>query len=203
MAGNDLNALTTIRLVRDLGYLVPEEVAVVGVDDTEILCDLAPVQLSSVNCNFEQQGYEAAALLERLMNGGAAPAEPIIISPRGVTWRRSTDTLAIPDLDTAKALRFLRDHHSEPIAIKNVRAELTGSLRHVQGVFRKHVGRTMAEELTRLRVTHAKELLADPKMKIDSIALASGFASRFHFIRSFQRVMAQSPSAYRRSLGSM
>ena len=83
MATNDLNAVNVTLALTDAGWKVPEEYAVLGVDDTEIVCELAPVPLSSVNCNYEQQGYEAAALLSRLMDGEPAPVEPIVIYPQG------------------------------------------------------------------------------------------------------------------------
>ena len=88
MASNDLNAINVTLALTDAGWRVPEEYAVLGVNDTEVVCELAPVPLSSVNCNYEQQGYEAAALLARLMNGEPAPPAPVVILPKGVTVRR-------------------------------------------------------------------------------------------------------------------
>jgi LacI family transcriptional regulator len=198
MVANDLNALEVIRICQDGGFRVPEDIAVVGVDDTAILCDLAPVPLSSVNCNFERQGYEAAALLDRLMKGEAAPDASVIIPPKGTTVRRSTDTIAISDPDAAMALRFLRDHYREPICIKHLTAELQGSLRRVQKAFRAQVGHTMTEELTRLRLDYARQLLRDLKLKIETVAHDSGFSNRFHFMRAFRRSTGESPMAFRR-----
>ena len=198
---NDLNALAVIRACLDAGCRVPEEFAVVGADNTEILCNFAPVPLTSVNCNFEQQGYEAAALLDRLMRGGRAPAQPVVISPQGVTVRASTDTIATPDPDVARALRFLRDHYREPISIRQVARVLGSSLRRVQPVFRRHIGHTMIHELMRLRVTHARRLLSDRRAKLEGVAAESGFANRHHLLRAFRRTTGETPSAYRAALG--
>jgi LacI family transcriptional regulator len=199
-AANDLNAVAVIRACLDAGFRVPEELAVVGVDNAEILCNFAPVPLTSVNCNFEQQGYAAAALLQRLMRGGRAPARPVVISPNGVTVRRSTDTIATPDPEVAKALRFLRDHYRENISMREVATVLDRSLRRVQSVFREHIGRTMVQELIRLRVEHAKSLLGDRKRKLHAIAAESGFANRHHMMRAFSRTTGRTPAAFRASI---
>jgi LacI family transcriptional regulator len=194
---NDLNALAVLRACLDGGFRVPEEFAVIGADNTEILCKFAPVPLSSVNCNFEKQGYEAATLLHRLMRGSKPPLQPVLIAPDGVTPRRSTDTLAIPDADAARALRFLRDHFREPVRLSQIENQLTHSFRRTQTLFRQHTGRTMAQELTRLRIDHAQKLLAQPGLKICAVAAESGFANRHHFIRAFRRVTGFTPRTYR------
>ncbi len=199
-AVNDANALEVVRACHDAGARVPEEFAVLGVDDTDIVCDLSAVPLSSINCNFERQGYEAAALLDRRMRGEPKPRMPLRIAPRGVTVRRSTDLPAIPHLDTARLLRFLRDHYREPLTVQQAGEKTGVRLRQVHETFREHVGHTMHRELTRLRVAHAKTLLGDSKQKLAAIAVESGFANRFHFVRAFRRLTGQTPSSWRRSL---
>ena len=198
---NDLNALAVMRACVDRGFRVPEEFAIIGADNTEILCKFAPVPLSSVNCNFEKQGFEAAALLHRLMRGEAPPPLPVLILPDGVTGRRSTDTLAIPDADATHALRFLRDHFREPVRMARIAVGLTHSLRRAQSVFRSSTGRTMFQELTRLRLEHAKSLLLNPELKITTVAEESGFGNRYHLIRAFRRATGQTPRAYRKNVG--
>ncbi len=198
MATNDLNAINVTLALTDAGWKVPEEYAVLGVDDTEIVCELAPVPLSSVNCNYEQQGYEAAALLSRLMDGEPVPAEPIVIHPKGVTVRRSTDSIALHDIDSARFLRFVRDHYLERHGLRQIAQQLGVSLRKVQTNFQKHMGRSLLDELTLLRVEHSKKLLENRWLKIETVGLESGFSSRFHFIRAFQRVTGQTPKDYRR-----
>ncbi len=197
MAADDANAINVIRALTDAGWKVPEEYAVVGVDDTKIVCELAPVPLSSVNCDYERQGYEAAALLDRLMEGEPVPAEPIIIAPQKVTVRRSTDLVALEDFDSARFLRFLRDHYLEPDGLQKIARFLGVSLRKVQANFRQHLGRGLLDELTSLRVEHAKKLLRESKLKIETVGLESGFRSRFHFIRAFHRITGETPKSYR------
>jgi LacI family transcriptional regulator len=200
MATNDANAVNVCLALTDAGLKVPEEYAVLGVDDTEIVCELAPVPLSSVNCNYEQQGYEAAALLDRLMNGENAAAAPLIIEPRGVTVRRSTDAVALPDLDSARFLRYLRDHYLDHLTLGVIAGDLGVSLRKVQTIFQQYLGHSMLDEMTRLRVEHSKKLLLNPKLKIETVGVESGFSNRFHFIRAFQRVTGQTPKEYRKRL---
>ena len=200
MMTNDLNAINVTLALIDAGWRVPEEYAVLGVDDTDIVCELAPVPLSSVNCSYEQQGYEAAALLDRMMHGEPVPAEPIIIEPKGVTVRRSTDTVALADFDSARFLRHLRDHYLEAHNLGQIAQTLGVSLRKVQINFRKHLQHSALDELTRLRIEHAQRLLMNPNSKIESVGMESGFSNRFHFIRAFERVTGETPSAYRRKL---
>ena len=198
MATNDANAINVILALTDAGWKVPEEFAVLGVDDTEVACELAQVPLSSVNCNYEQQGYEAAAMLSLLMDGAPPPQEPVIIKPKGVTVRRSTDAVALEDLDSARFLRHLRDHYLEAQNLEQIAKNLNVSMRKVQMQFRKHLGHGVLDELTRLRVEHAKRLLPDKERMIETIGTESGFSTRFHFIRAFQRVAGETPNSYRR-----
>jgi LacI family transcriptional regulator len=200
LAINDQNALAVMRICLDGGFRIPEQFAIVGADNTEILCKFAPVPLTSVNCNFEKQGYEAAALLDRLMHGARWPDYPLIISPNGVIARRSTDTLAMPDADATRALRFLRDHYRKPIHLSQIGPELDQSFRRAQIQFRRFTGRTMFQELIRLRVEHAKQLLQNPKIKMAVVATDSGFGNRHHFIRAFRRTTGKTPRAFRAAL---
>src|SRR5581483_11803104 len=180
---------------------IPEEIAVIGADDTEIFCDLAPVPISSVNCDYEEQGRQAAALLDAMMDGKSPPAEPIVIEPHGVTVRRSTDTVAIPDKDSARFLRYLRDNFRELMNLEQAAQDLGVSMRRVQDNFRRYLKHTVIQELTRLRVEHAKKLLQDgPDLKVEAVGMDSGFANRFHFMKAFVRVTRQTPGQYRKSL---
>lgn len=197
LAFNDANALEVVRLCRTLGAAIPEEFAVMGVDDSEIVCDLAIVPLTSINCNFEKQGYEAAALLERMMDGEKPPRQPRVIHPAGVTVRRSTDTVAMPDLGTARLLRFIRDNYRRPITVEAAAAELAVPLRQAHDVFKDRLGRSPARELRRLRVAEALRLLRDPRLKLERIAAESGFSSRFHLAAALRRSTGKPPRRLR------
>jgi len=124
VAANDLHGLRALDACRRAGLAVPEEVAVVGADDDAEVCELSDPPLSSVTFHPERVGYEAAALLERLMEGRAAPAEPLLVPPLGVSARQSSDILAIDDPDVAKAIHHIRRHAFEGITVEDVLREV-------------------------------------------------------------------------------
>ena len=106
----------------EAGVAVPEQVAILGCDNDPLVCDYAPIRLSSVDNDWDRIGYEGARLLDRIMDGEAAPSEPILIPPKTVVTRQSTDILAIPDPQIARALRFIWQHFAEPIGPPEVAA---------------------------------------------------------------------------------
>jgi LacI family transcriptional regulator len=195
----DIFSVELIQLCLSHGVQVPEEFAIIGIDDTEVLCDFAPVALSSVNCDHFGIGYQAAALLDRLMRGEAPPSRPVLVPARGVTVRASTDMLAIPDLTTRKILRFLRTNHSRPIRLKDLPPDLLPGLRNAQRHFKAYTGRSFVEELTRLRLEHARRLLVSTRDKIATLARAAGFTQTAYFCRVFKKSTGMSPKAYQRS----
>ncbi len=195
-SANDHTAISAINTCMDLGIHVPEEVAVVGIDDTDVICDLAPIPLSSVNFNDEIIGYRAAEMLDRLMNNEKLGQESIIVPSKGVTVRASSDTLAIFDLSTAKALRFIRSEFRRPIQIKDIPRN-GRSLRWIQKQFQQHAGLAMIDELIRLRLNHAKKLLTTTSMKVESVGYESGFSNRSHFATTFKKQVGSTPTTYR------
>src|SRR5204863_7291491 len=116
-AANDIHGLRALDACRRAGRAVPEEVAVVGADDDAELCELSDPPLSSVAFNPERVGYEAAALLDRLMNRQSPPREPLLVPPLAVSTRQSTDILAIDDPDVARAIHYIRRHAFEGISV--------------------------------------------------------------------------------------
>ena len=135
MACSDLRARQVLNACRSLRLAVPDDVAVVGVDKDEVLCELSEVPISSVILNTQRIGFEAAALLDRMMAGRQAPGETLLIEPRGVATRHSTDVLAVEDRQLAAALRFIREHACERIdvpallrAVPLSRSSLNGAL---------------------------------------------------------------------------
>ena len=120
MACTDQLAFWLLDACRRAGVAVPEEVAVVGVENDETLCTLASPQLSSVAFEGEQMGYEAAALLDRMMAGEAKPSEPILVAPKGLVVRQSSDIMAIDDPQVAAAVRYIREHACHGINVADV-----------------------------------------------------------------------------------
>jgi LacI family transcriptional regulator len=182
---------------RRSGAVVPDEVAVIGVDNDEPLCEVADPGLSSVWPDHHRVGYEAAALLDRMIRGGKAPTEPIYVPPRGVVIRPSTDVLAIEDRDMAAAVRFIRQHACSGPTIDDVAAHISMSRSALQRRFKETVGRTLHEEMLRMRLARARELLSESDLPIAIIAEKSGFRHQEYMGAVFRQHLDQTPAQYR------
>ncbi len=198
MACHDDRALQVLDACRRLGILVPEEVAVISVDNDPYLCELAIPPLTSIDDNPQQIGYEAAALLDRLMEGEPVPGGPIRIAPRGVVTRRSTDVLAIENRHVVQALRMIRDGACEGILPRDVAARIPVSRVLLASRFKSAVGRTIGQEIQRVRIERARELLETTELPIKQIAHRAGFRGVEYMTRLFHRWTGQTPADYRR-----
>ncbi len=197
MAQNDLKARDVLQACRMAGLRVPDDVAVIGVDDDEVLCHLTPPPLSSVRLDSERMGYEAARMLDGLMRGDPQTPRLVTLPPLCVVTRQSSDVFAIDDPDVVTALRFMRDHMSEEIDIRDVLQHVPVSRRWLEMQFKRFLGRSPAEELRRLRIERAKMLLRESAMSVLEVAVHSGFSGQATFAVSFKREVGCSPSAYR------
>jgi len=177
---------------------VPEEVAVLGVDDDQTLCTLSTPPLSSINLDLEGIGYAAADLLDRLMNGEPPPAATIEIRPRGVVTRRSTDILATDDVEVASALRFIRDNACRGIGVGDVVRHILISRSSLERRFKAVLGRTPSVEIRRIQLDRAKELLTETALTLAAVARRSGFESRNYFSEVFHKSVGMTPGQYRR-----
>ena len=197
LAQSDNRANHLINACEDLGLKVPDQVAIVGVDNNEIVCRFAPVPITSVDTNRERLAYESAALLDRLMDGESVPRKPVIIKPREIMVRQSSNILAIDHPQVASALRFIWEHFSEPITVEDVLKTGTMSRCGLYRAFERYVGRSIGSELSRKRIEKARTLLANTDMKHYEIAEQSGFTSAEHFSRAFRRAVNTTPTEYR------
>ncbi len=180
------------------GAGVPDEVAVIGVDNDEPLCEVADPNMSSVWPDHFRVGYEAAALLDRLMNRERKPTAPIYLPPRGVVTRRSTEVLAIDDPDIASAVRFIRQNACDGVTIDRVAASVSLSRSVLQRRFKAIVGRTLHEEILRVRLNRAKELLTESDVPIGAVAERAGFKHQEYLGVVFRQHVGQTPARFRR-----
>jgi LacI family transcriptional regulator len=201
MASNDPVGCEVLEAAELAGLRVPDEVAVLGVDNDVVVAELATVPLSSVDSARERVGYEAAALLDRLMSGEAAPRSAMRVAPAGVVTRRSTEVLAVEEEDVAEALRFIRDRHREAIGVDDVAAVSRLSRRRLQDRFRGAMGHGIAEEITRQRIEEAKRLLTGTEQKVDRIARLAGFAGGERMSKVFRREVGMTPGEFRKGKG--
>jgi LacI family transcriptional regulator len=197
VAANDIHGLRALDACRRAGRAVPEEVAVVGADDDAELCELSDPPLSSVTFNPERVGYEAAALLDRLMAKRAGPGEPLLVPPLGVSTRQSSDILAIDDADVAKAIHYIRRHAFEGITVADILEELPLSRRALEHRFRRRLGRSPKEEIQRLRLDQAKSLLASTDLPLARISDRLGFHQPAYLSAVFKKETGVTPAAYR------
>ena len=186
-----------IHACREARLMIPEQVAIIVGDEDELLCKICTPPLSSVALNSEQLGYDAAALLEGILQGQQPPEKPLFIDPIGIVTRQSTDTLAIDDTDLAHAVSFIRDHAADPIQVKDILRAVPVSRRWLEHRFQEVLGRTPAAEIRRVHLERAKELLIQTDMSVQKIADASGFGSEQYLIYTFSRQIGLSPHKFR------
>ncbi len=201
MACNDDLGHEVIAAAKLAGLSVPDDVAVIGVDNDEVVCGLTDPPLSSVAVNFERAGYEAAHVLAGLMKREAAPSR-IIVSPTHVVPRRSTSLLAVEDPHLAKALRFIRDRVEESPSVEAVARAAAISRRALEKRFRDSLGRSVLDEIRRVRTDQIARLLVETELPVAQIAERLGFADVQHIARYFRSAKAVSPLAYRKMHGS-
>ncbi len=186
-----------IHASRREGFLVPEQVAVLAADNDELLCDACVPSLSGIELTSERIGFEAARLLDRLMQGGSPPKAPLLLEPTGVVTRQSTDTLAVDDPDLARAVAFIRNHATAAIQVKDVLREVPVSRRWLERRFREVLGRGPAAEIRRIRLERAKRLLLETEMPVPEVARLAGFGSREYLAAVFRSELNESPRQYR------
>jgi LacI family transcriptional regulator len=202
MACYDIRARHVLDACRRVGLVVPDQVAVIGVDNDEFLCDLSDPPLSSVAPDTRRTGYEAAALLDRLMAGRErSRGQGVFVPPLGVVSRRSTDVFALGDAEVSAAVRFIREHACEGIAVKDLLDEIPLSRRVLEGRFRKLLGRTPHDEIARVRFERVRQLLRETNLPLAEVARRSGFRNAEYLATAFRREFGTSPNAYRRTDG--
>ncbi|WP_218932007.1 AraC family transcriptional regulator [Adhaeretor mobilis] len=177
---------------------IPDEVAVLGVDNDVYLCKLATPQLSSIDVNPSRIGYEAAALLARIMDGESPPTEPVLLGPpRGVAARQSTDMLSVEDEEVAIAIRYIREHAIEGIKVSEVVRRAKKSPSTLERRIKRLLGRTIKAEITRVKLVRAKRLLSETELPIAKIAIRSGFSEPKYFCDVFRKNEDMTATAYR------
>lgn len=199
MACNDIRGQQVMNICHRLEMALPEEVAVIGVDNDEVLCELSDPPLTSVAPDTLRIGYDAAALLEELMSGRKAPETPLLVPPLGIVTRRSTDVLAINDRQLAAGMRFLREHAFEDITVSQVARAASMSRRVFERRFVAQVGRPPKAEVLRLRLERVKQLLIDTDWTLARIAERTGFKYGEYLHSVFSDKIGSTPGVFRRN----
>jgi len=178
---------------------VPEQVAVVGVDNDDVLCDLADPPLSSVQPDAVRIGFEGAAALDRMIRSGKpAPRRVRSVSPRQLVVRRSSDVLAVDDPVVSSALKIIQREACVGLNVEKLLDQMTISRATLERRFERFLGRSPKDEILRLRLGRVRELLSESEDTLAQIADATGFSSVAHLSVSFKNATSLSPGAFRR-----
>ncbi len=197
MGADDGRALHVLEACNDMGIAVPREIAIVGVDNNVLVCDSLLPSLSSVAQNTERVGWEAAALLDSILQGKEMGTPQIVIPPRGVVTRMSSDIMAVDDEALGRALTFIRDHLAEQFSIEQLARVAGVSRSSLEKRFRARLGVTTTDMIRDQRLRRAKMLMVETTMPLKAIAEAAGFRRATYFSNVFRDQMGESPGQWR------
>ncbi len=199
MACNDEFALSLCELCRERDLQVPDQVAILGVDNDEVNCELSSPPLSSIAILAQRAGHEAARLLDRMLRKKQKSAgRTVIARPSHVVRRASTDLMTVGDAEVAEALRFIRQNKQAPIQVADLLAHLQVSRRILERRFQQVLGRSPHKEILRVRMEWVKQLLAGTDLTLPVIAERTGFPHPEYMGVVFRKATGQTPGQYRR-----
>jgi LacI family transcriptional regulator len=198
LAISDMAASSILTAARIARVRVPHDVAVMGWGNNEVICRHTDPPVTSMDSSYETIGYEAAALLDRLMDGRERPSGPILVPSKGIIERQSSDTVVANDPFVASALRYIHLHACESIGVPDVVAQLPIKRRQFEDRFREAMGRAPNSEIMRIRLIRAKDLLSGTNLPVNQVAIECGYASHISLDAVFVREMGMTPLAFRK-----
>lgn len=193
----DLYCRHLIDICRSKGLNVSQDVAIIGTHNESEICNAPAPSLTSIDLGFGRIGYQAAAMLDRMMSGKSPQPAPEFVAPAELIPRQSTDVLAVDDPMVGRALVFISENGHQRIQVKHVAAAVSATRRTLERRFRDSVGRSIASEITRLRIQRAKRRMVETDASMKDVATDAGFRSADHFYKVFARVEGMPPSQYR------
>jgi LacI family transcriptional regulator len=197
MACDDVRARHVLEACHRLGFRVPDDVAVIGVDNNDMLCELSMPPLSSVEQGLRRMGYQAAALLDRLMAGKRITKMQYTVDPDAVITRGSTDSYAVDDATMAVAARFVRDHACDRLCVSDVARAAQMSRSSLERKFQNVFGRSVHAEIQRVRIERVRQLAITTDLPLKRIALQSGFRHVTYMTTLFRQCFDCTPAKYR------
>jgi LacI family transcriptional regulator len=195
--GQEVYGRLVVQAAQRRGWRVPQDVAIVAGKNEEALCAHPRPSLTSIEIGYDRVGYAAAELLDRLMSGRAAPADPVRLAPHGLVVRESTDFCAVDNPTVAAALAYIAAHAHRRIGPTDVAAAVGAEPRTLQNYFRKAIQRPIATEIRRVRIERAKRELAQTDRALADVARAVGFGTVQRLHEVFVREVGVAPGAYR------
>ena len=200
MACNDLRGQQVIDICGECNVLVPEDVAVIGVGNDDVICELCDPTLSSVEPNTYKMGHESASLLHEMVLGRQPPCVKTLVEPLGAVLRQSTDSLSIGDKQITTALNFIRRHASDGIGVRDVLAHVQLSRSTFERRFMRLVGRSPKVEIIRMQLERVKQLLVCTDYRLAHVAELAGFNHVEYMCKVFKEKTGVTPSQYRKDV---
>jgi LacI family transcriptional regulator len=194
----DESAAMLMRACHQLELAVPEQVALIGTNNDPLICPYTEIPLSSVDIDWKNIGYQAAAYLDKLMRGQKPRKTPLIVPPAGVVCRKSSDTLAVEDLRVSKALSYIQDNSHRHISVTEITENLDIPLRTLQWAFQKSVNCSIQDQINKQRLKRVKDLLVNSDRKVGQISEDLGFSSAQYLNHFFTKITGCTPNEYRR-----
>jgi LacI family transcriptional regulator len=196
---HDYSAQFLVQGCHEANLRIPDDLAVIGMDNSDTICEHCVPTLTSVSRNSERVGWEAAALLDRMMQGEPPPSADLLLEPDGVVTRQSTDMLYCADPVAQRALDYMGAHLKRQFNIEHIAAQAGVSKRTLETHFRESLQTSPHEFLTKLRVQHAQSLMqTQQKCGMEQVAVECGFGTRKAFHGAFRRITGVSPSTWRK-----
>jgi LacI family transcriptional regulator len=171
---------------------------VIGVDNDELLCQLCTPELSSIEQNAKQIGYDAASLLDRMMQGKMPRRRHYVLEPIGIVTRRSTDVFAIEDSLISNAMTFIRINAHSGIKVSDVVKALGVSRSSLESRFKATTGYTIHETIRKIQLDHARRMISETGLAVKEVAVNAGFRSVQHMTSLFGKAFGRSPARYRK-----
>ena len=193
----DFRSQQVIEAARSVGISIPDEIAILSVDDDDLFCTLTDPPISSIALDTETAGYEAAELMDRLMGGEKPQGQRVVVKPTRVISRLSTEIIAIDDKEVAKALRFILTHARGWIQVDDVAEHVGLSRRTLERRFDSHLNRSVYSEIKKTRIQLVARMLLETNLTISQISYALGYSCPENLSQSFQREKGLSPQSYR------
>jgi LacI family transcriptional regulator len=198
LAATDDDAVEVMEACESIGLAVPEEVSLIGVNNSLLAVEAMHTPISSLDRNLETVGYRGAELLDRLLHGKPAPREPIRVPPTGLIARKSSDLLAVSHPGVARSLRYLWDNYHKPIGVEDLVRVAAMSRSALHQAFLEHIGRPPGRELHRIRIEQAKKILAQSGAKLEVVAEQCGYQSGNSFWLAFKHTTGISPKQFQK-----
>lgn len=194
---NDIRGQQVLNVCRSISIAVPDDIAIIGVDDDDAICPLTDPPLSSVRPNAEQVGYRAAEILFAVISGKPAPTATEYVPPLRVVPRLSTQVSAVEDREVARVCRFIREHACGGINVNDVAKFTALSRRQLERRFRAELDRTPHQEITIVQVARVQQLLRETEMTLEQMTPLAGYAHKESLSAVFKRETGETPGEYR------